>query len=191
VVARYGGELSDAQIAVCTGLGYPETHAHVSALLGGRLPGPDELAPEILEALADSFAGGLRRFEDAVGAAAELAFQGIPLAVASASHRSRLDLTLAAADVGRYFPVSVAGDEVAAGKPAPDVYLRAAELLEVRPRDCVAVEDSAPGVRAAAAAGMRVVGVARRPEDIAPLAEAGAGVTPSVDAASLELLLGL
>lgn len=190
VAARYGVGLTDEQIARCTGLGYPDTYAHVASLAGGVLPSPESLLPELLEALADSFSTGLRRFDDAVGAVAELAFGGVRLAVASTSYRARLDLTLRAADLGRYFPVSVAGDEVPRPKPAPDVYLRAAELLGVPPHRCVAVEDSAPGVRSAVAAGMRVVGVARRPEDIGPLAEAGAGVTPAIDSASLELLLG-
>ncbi|MEV6558879.1 HAD family phosphatase [Nocardia sp. NPDC051756] len=56
-----------------------------------------------------------------------------------------------------FFDVSVCGDEVAQGKPAPDVYLRAAELLGVDPRDCVAVEDSPTGTRAAHAAGCAVI----------------------------------
>lgn len=55
------------------------------------------------------------------------------------------------------FDVSVCGDEVARGKPEPDVYLRAAELLGVDPRDCVAVEDSPTGTRAAHAAGCAVI----------------------------------
>lgn len=56
-----------------------------------------------------------------------------------------------------FFDISVCGDEVARGKPEPDVYLRAAELLGVEPRHCVAVEDSPTGVRAARAAGCAVV----------------------------------
>jgi len=191
VAASYGGALTDDQIAACTGFAYPETYAHVASILGPRLPDPDRLMPELNRALAEAFSGGLRRFEDAVGAVSDLAFAGIPLAVASASYRARLDLTLEAAGLSGYFSVSVAGDEVARPKPAPDVYARAAELLEVSPGDCVAVEDSPSGVRSARAAGMRVVGIARRPEDVGALAEAGAGVTTSVDAATLELLLGL
>ncbi|GAA5078399.1 HAD family hydrolase [Nocardia iowensis] len=56
-----------------------------------------------------------------------------------------------------FFDVSVCGDEVARGKPEPDVYQRAAELLGVDPRDCVAVEDSPTGTRAARAAGCAVI----------------------------------
>ena len=51
------------------------------------------------------------------------------------------------------------GSQVERPKPAPDVYLRAAELLKIPPRNCIVFEDSPVGVAAAAAAGMRVVGV--------------------------------
>ncbi|MEV0706842.1 HAD family hydrolase [Nocardia aurea] len=56
-----------------------------------------------------------------------------------------------------YFDVSVCGDEVPEGKPEPDVYLRAAELLGVDPKECVAVEDSPTGAMAAQAAGCAVI----------------------------------
>ena len=191
VAARYGHALRDEDIAVCTGLSYPDTHAHVAALVGGALPDREALLPELLAALESSYASGLLRFDDAVGAVAELAFEGVPLAVASSSVRARLDLTLAAADLARYFDVTVAGDEAAAAKPEPDVYLRAAELLGADPRNCVAVEDSGPGAAAALAAGMRVIGVARRPEQAGPLVAAGAGVVGGVDAPTIRLLLGI
>jgi beta-phosphoglucomutase-like phosphatase (HAD superfamily) len=191
VASRHGIVLGDAEIAACTGWSFADTHAHIASLGGGRLPPAGVVLTELLEALADSFAGGLRRFEDAVGAVAELSFEGIPLAVASSSPRSRLDLTLEASDLARYFAVTVAGDEVPRGKPAPDIYRRACGLLGAEPGDCVAVEDSAPGARAALEAGMRVIGVARRPEDAGALVSAGAGIVPAVDAATIKLLLGL
>jgi beta-phosphoglucomutase-like phosphatase (HAD superfamily) len=191
VAARHGHALTDEDVAACTGLSYADTHAHLTSLVGGTLPGPDALLPEVLEALQASYATGLHRFGDAVGAAAELAFEGVPLAVASSSVRPRLDLTLEAADLRRYFDVTVAGDEVAAGKPAPDVYLRAAELLGARPRNCVAVEDSGPGAAAALAAGMRVIGVARDVAQAARLVDVGAGVVGGVDAPTIRLLLGI
>jgi beta-phosphoglucomutase-like phosphatase (HAD superfamily) len=53
----------------------------------------------------------------------------------------------------------VGGDQVSHGKPAPDIYLRAAERLQRAPITCVALEDSGPGIRAAAAAGMKVIWV--------------------------------
>jgi beta-phosphoglucomutase-like phosphatase (HAD superfamily) len=56
-----------------------------------------------------------------------------------------------------FFRVTVSSEEVPRGKPAPDVYLEAARRLGVQPTRCAAVEDSENGIRAAKAAGMRVV----------------------------------
>jgi HAD superfamily hydrolase (TIGR01509 family) len=81
-----------------------------------------------------------------------------PLALASGSERPVIDAVLALG-LTAYFPVVVSGSEVANGKPAPDIFLRAAELLQVAPRDCWVIEDSKPGVAAALAAGMRVVAI--------------------------------
>ena len=83
------------------------------------------------------------------------------VAVASSSPRERLDRTLARAGLSDAFAVTVAGDEVEHGKPAPDMFLAAAEAIGLAPEDCVVIEDSGPGVAAGLAAGMRTVGIAR------------------------------
>jgi beta-phosphoglucomutase-like phosphatase (HAD superfamily) len=57
------------------------------------------------------------------------------------------------------FAVTVSSEEVARGKPAPDVYLEAARRLDVEPSACAAIEDSANGIRSAVAAGMRVLAI--------------------------------
>ncbi|MGW0179509.1 HAD family hydrolase [Nocardia sp. NPDC003345] len=81
---------------------------------------------------------------------------GLPCALVTNTKRSLTELALDT--LGRHrFDVSVCGDEVPHGKPDPGVYLRAARLLGVDPGDCVAVEDSATGVAAAAAAGCGVL----------------------------------
>jgi len=85
-----------------------------------------------------------------------------PLGLASSANRPIIDLVLREADLARYFQATVSSEEVARGKPAPDVYLEAAARLAVDPAACVAVEDSANGLRAAAAAGMRVVAIPNR-----------------------------
>ena len=73
----------------------------------------------------------------------------VPIGVASNSDRWRLEVVLSSAGVRHLFDVTVAGDEVADPKPAPDIYLRAAALLETDPADCVVIEDSPTGVSAA------------------------------------------
>jgi HAD superfamily hydrolase (TIGR01509 family) len=82
--------------------------------------------------------------------------EGLPTALVTNTKRARTEFGLDT--LGRdFFDVSVCGDEVAHGKPDPAIYLRAAELLGVDPADCVAVEDSPTGARAAAAAGCAVI----------------------------------
>ena len=85
---------------------------------------------------------------------------GAPIALATNAERANIDFVLdGVAGLRRYFDVIVDGSQVARPKPAPDVYLRAAELLNIPPRNCVVFEDSPVGVAAARTAGMRVVGV--------------------------------
>ena len=87
---------------------------------------------------------------------------GYRLAVASSSNRELIDAVLDRLELTSAFEVTVSSEEVARGKPAPDVYLEAARRLGVSPSACVAIEDSASGVRAAHAAGMRVIAYPNR-----------------------------
>ena len=85
---------------------------------------------------------------------------GAPVALATNAERANIDFILdGVSGLRRHFDVIVDGSEVVRPKPAPDVYLRAAELLNIPPRNCVVFEDSPVGVAAARTAGMRVVGV--------------------------------
>jgi HAD superfamily hydrolase (TIGR01509 family) len=88
----------------------------------------------------------------------ELREAGIPTALVTMSIRKLAVVVVDAIDFPA-FDVIVGGDDVAHGKPQPDAYLRAAELLGVDPKDCVAIEDSRPGVTAAAASGAATIGV--------------------------------
>lgn len=88
-----------------------------------------------------------------------LANQGIPWAVATSSGRAYAEEILAHLQLANPPLAMACGDEVANGKPAPDVYLLAAQRLGVAPQHCLALEDSSPGCRAAMAAGMRVVAI--------------------------------
>jgi HAD superfamily hydrolase (TIGR01509 family) len=80
-----------------------------------------------------------------------------PLGLASSSNREIIDLVLELAGLTDAFTATVSSEEVARGKPAPDVYLEVARRLDVAPMECAAVEDSTNGLRAAAAAGMTVI----------------------------------
>jgi HAD superfamily hydrolase (TIGR01509 family) len=81
------------------------------------------------------------------------------LAVASGSFHPVIDEVLAMRGLRRFFPVVVSVQDVGKGKPAPDVFLRAAELLGVSPQSCCVIEDAAAGVEAALAAGMSVIAI--------------------------------
>ncbi len=80
--------------------------------------------------------------------------RGIPCAIASSSPLEIIDATVAAQGWGYYFQTHVSGNDVPEGKPAPDIYLEAAKRLGVAPADCLALEDSPTGARAAVAAGI-------------------------------------
>jgi len=82
------------------------------------------------------------------------------MAVASSSSREIVELILSKATIRFFFTAVVSGQDVSQGKPAPDIFLKAAETLEVDPRNCVVIEDSPPGVGGAKNAGMLCVGFA-------------------------------
>jgi HAD superfamily hydrolase (TIGR01509 family) len=85
-----------------------------------------------------------------------------PLGLASSANREVIDLALELAELEDSFAATVSSEEVPRGKPAPDVYLEAARRLAVTATHCAAVEDSTNGLRAAAAAGMRVIALPNR-----------------------------
>ena len=82
----------------------------------------------------------------------------IKLGLASSSPGKVIELILQKCEVDRYFETVVSGESVKQGKPAPDIFLLAAERLGVEPRQCVVIEDSAKGIAAAKAAGMKCIG---------------------------------
>jgi HAD superfamily hydrolase (TIGR01509 family) len=85
--------------------------------------------------------------------------RGVPVALASNSSREFVERTLHTAGVDGRFEIVVTAEDVEHGKPAPDIYLEACRRLDRPPADCVALEDSPPGVLSAHDAGMFVVGV--------------------------------
>ena len=169
-LAPYGYAVTDADIDGAVGLPYERVHGYFAQR--AALPPAADFWPEYSRELFALIESGLVVFEDAAGTARELQARGVPLAVASSSPRERLHRTLQRVELLDAFDATVAGDEVARGKPEPDMYLVAAERLGVDPGDCVAIEDSPPGVAAAVAAGMATVAICRVPGTEATLAAA-------------------
>lgn len=119
-----------------------------------------------------------------------LASAGFKLGVASSATRVQVELVVRLLGVGALFSTLVSGDEVTAGKPAPDLFLEAAKRLGVAPHACLVVEDAVHGVTAARAAGMTVLALPAAHDDGAAHIEAGAqgvlGSLAELDAESLE-----
>ncbi|SHJ93858.1 haloacid dehalogenase superfamily, subfamily IA, variant 3 with third motif having DD or ED/haloacid dehalogenase superfamily, subfamily IA, variant 1 with third motif having Dx(3-4)D or Dx(3-4)E [Pseudonocardia thermophila] len=155
---KLGGELSAAAREAMVGSNMARTMDLLFADLG-LPPDPDhqaETAAYLSARTAELFAEGLVWRPGAHAALTELRATGLPMALVTNTER---DLTESALDViGRhFFDVTVCGDEVPRGKPDPDPYLRAAELLGVPIEECLAVEDSPTGTRAAESAGAAVL----------------------------------
>ena len=186
VLAAHGHDVSDAAIRAAQGLRFAESYARFA--LAAPPPPLDVIWSDYSQLLYESYDDGLVSFDDAVTTARQLQAQGVPLALATSSQRERLNRTLAAVDLHGLFAVTVAGDEVCHGKPAPDGYLTAARLLGVDPAGCVAVEDSQAGIDAARAAGMPVLAVSR-PGLLRPLRGADL-LADAVSVASITGLLG-
>jgi len=84
--------------------------------------------------------------------------KGITIALASSSSWKLIELDLEKTGLDKYFPIKVSGQDIANGKPAPDIFLKAASLINKAPNACLVIEDSTNGVKGANAAGMTTVG---------------------------------
>lgn len=126
---------------------------------GGHLE-PEAVATAVIEDLADEYRKGLPVIAGAVPAVRRLAAE-TRLGLVSGSPSSLIELVLRLTGLTDAFEVAMSADEVQRGKPAPDPYLGLAARMHVLPTSCVAVEDSANGIRSARSAGMAVVAIPR------------------------------
>jgi HAD superfamily hydrolase (TIGR01509 family) len=157
LVRTAGGRWPEDAPTAMMGMSSPEWSAYMRDELGV----PRDAAAinsEIVGLMEQGYARELPLLPGARGAVAALAAHW-PLGLASSSNREIIDLVLELAGFDGAFAVTISSEEVARGKPAPDVYLEAARRLGIAPDRCVAIEDSANGLRAADAAGMAVVAV--------------------------------
>jgi HAD superfamily hydrolase (TIGR01509 family) len=119
---------------------------------------PEEINRLVVERMMERYRDRLPVIEGAVEAVRRIG-ERWPLGLASSSNRPLIDLALDLMGIADRFRVTVSSEEVERGKPAPDVYLEAARRLGVAPDRIVAIEDSGNGIRAANAAGMRVIAI--------------------------------
>jgi HAD superfamily hydrolase (TIGR01509 family) len=134
---------------------------------------PEQINREVVERLSAIYRKHLPVLPGAEEAVERLAARW-PLGLASSSNRELIDLALELLGVDHLFAATVSSEEVARGKPEPNVYLEAARRLGVDPAEAAAVEDSHNGILSAKSAGMRVVAIPNShfPPDEAALAEA-------------------
>jgi HAD superfamily hydrolase (TIGR01509 family) len=150
---RYDAEVQRAMM----GMSSPEWSRYLHEAAG--VPdAPEEINAEVVRRMLAAYREQLPLLPGAVEAV-ERAAERFPLVLASSSNRELIDAVLELAGLAGLFRATVSSEEVPRGKPAPDVYLEAARRLDVAPEHCVAVEDSHSGIRAARAAGMRVVAI--------------------------------
>jgi HAD superfamily hydrolase (TIGR01509 family) len=115
------------------------------------------------EALFLELKSEMKLIEAVVAFARQAAARGRPVSVASGGPRDIVRHTLELMHIRDLFPVVVTPEDVAHGKPAPDMFLLAAAKMGVPPEKCLVFEDAEPGIQAAEAAGMKWVRVESRP----------------------------
>lgn len=167
-----GGRWHEGAQAEMMGMSSTEWSQYMRDVIG--LPGPPaEINAEVVWRMQKRYAEHLPLMEGAIQAVRRLS-GAFRLGLASSSNRPLIDAVLSAAGLASFFEATVSSEEVVRGKPAPDVFVEAARRLEIAPERCTAVEDSSNGIRAAHAAGMRVVAIPNRryppPEDVLALA---------------------
>ena len=119
---------------------------------------PQEVVDAVIGRMTEMYRAGVPYFPGAIEMV-DRAAASFRTGLASGSHPALIEIVTADAPMQGKFEVIVAADDVGRGKPAPDVYLAAAERLGVDPADCVCLEDSGNGILSGATAGMRVIAV--------------------------------
>jgi HAD superfamily hydrolase (TIGR01509 family) len=176
LVRETGGRWTDDAPRAMMGMSSPEWSRYLRDELGVPME-PEAISTDVVRRMRAGYAESLPLLPGAQEAVHALA-ERWPLGLASSANREIIDLVLDLAGFADAFGVTVSSEEVARGKPAPDVYVEAARRLEMLPERCAAVEDSSNGLRAAAAARMTVIAVPNPhyPPDADALALAAATV---------------
>jgi HAD superfamily hydrolase (TIGR01509 family) len=158
-VSERGGKwLPDTQRRLM-GMSTVEWARYLSVELGVGMA-PDEVADEVIRRMAERYKVALPLLPAAVEVVTLLSRRW-RLGLASSSPTKLIEVVLNRSGLAPFFAVAISTEEVARGKPAPDVYLAVAARLAVAPGLCAAVEDSSNGLRSATASGMRVIAIPR------------------------------
>jgi HAD superfamily hydrolase (TIGR01509 family) len=158
LLASLGWELTEAEVVErFVGVSDATMKRKIEEHLGRSLP--DDWDAHFAQAYRDAFADELVVVEGILDALDAIEARSLPTCVASSGSHEKMHFTLGLTGLYERFDGRIfSADEVARGKPAPDLFLHAAEQMGAAPETCVVVEDSRFGVEAAVAAGMRVLG---------------------------------
>jgi HAD superfamily hydrolase (TIGR01509 family) len=156
-VRAAGGRWRDDAPDAMIGMSSPEWSAYIRDELGVRRA-PEAINREVVAMMERRLGEELPLLPGAISTVRALEARW-RLGLASSANREIIDLVLEISGLSDAFAATVSSEEVSRGKPAPDVYLEAARRVGVRPARCVAIEDSASGIRAGVAAGMAVIAV--------------------------------
>jgi HAD superfamily hydrolase (TIGR01509 family) len=156
-VRERGGRYDEEVQRAMMGMSAPEWSCYLHDEAGVPEP-PDAINRGVVAQMLEAYRRELPLLPGAQETVRRAA-AAFPLALASSSNREIFEAVLRLAGLADCFRATVSSEEVARGKPAPDVYLEAAHRLGVAPDACAAVEDSHAGIRSAKAAGMRVVAI--------------------------------
>jgi HAD superfamily hydrolase (TIGR01509 family) len=157
VVRKHGGTWRPGATRDMLGMSSPEWSRYVADHLGVPLA-PEKVNAAVVDAMLAGYRERLPLLPGAREAVERMA-DAFTLGLASSSNRVVIDLVLARMGVAERFAATVSSEEVARGKPAPDVYAEAVRRLGAAPADCAAVEDSENGIRSAHAAGVWVLAI--------------------------------
>jgi HAD superfamily hydrolase (TIGR01509 family) len=157
VVAKHGGHWAADTQQRLMGMSTPEWARYLSGELGVGLP-PETIAALVIDQMRARYETQVPVMPGAVGAVRRLAARW-PLGLASSSPPVLIGAALDGMGVRDCFAVTMSTQQVARGKPAPDIYLAVTSRLGHPAQRCAAVEDSANGIRSAAAAGLAVIAV--------------------------------
>lgn len=198
VLASYDRALPPEELDMLRGRTAEQVYSFVVTAVGrSAVPPKDEFDDRFRRRIHALWRSCLRGFPDTLRLVRELTDARMPYAIATNSTRDNLDTKLAVVGLTGLFPVSVTSDDVPEPKPAPDIFLAAADRLGLDPSACVAVEDTDVGSAAARAAGMYVVLVERGlyagPRSARPACRYGCAdvVVRGVDTAVVADLLGM
>ena len=157
LVEDAGGRWKAEATHAMLGMSSPEWSRYLHDELGVPLA-PEEINEAVVARMLEDYRRDLPLIAGAVDAVQRLAARW-PFALAISSNREVIDVVLESSGLAEAFAATVSSEEVARGKPAPDVYLEAAARLGAAPADAAAVEDSTNGLLAGRAAGMAVVAI--------------------------------